>query len=89
MGHTNFGAHDLTVVDTAWMARAACRNSPVDMFPTDTAGFTRARKVCERCPVTRACLAYALDNRIDHGTWGGTSERERRQILRQRREGAA
>jgi hypothetical protein len=31
---------------------------------------------------------YALVNRIDHGVWGGTSERERRRILRQRRQTA-
>jgi WhiB family redox-sensing transcriptional regulator len=29
-------------------------------------------------------LEYALDNRIDHGVWGGTSERERRRILKAR-----
>ena len=33
------------------------------------------------------CLEYALANRIDHGVWGGTSERERRRILRRRRSG--
>ena len=31
------------------------------------------------------CLEYALVNRIDHGVWGGTSERERRRILKRRR----
>jgi len=30
------------------------------------------------------CLAEALDNRIEWGVWGGTSERERRAILRRR-----
>ena len=34
------------------------------------------------------CLEYALVNRIDHGVWGGTSERERRRILKRRRQGA-
>ncbi|MGH9067609.1 MAG: WhiB family transcriptional regulator, partial [Acidimicrobiales bacterium] len=28
---------------------------------------------------------YALYNRIDHGVWGGASERERRRIARRRR----
>ena len=30
------------------------------------------------------CLAEALDNRIEWGVWGGMTERERRQLLRQR-----
>jgi WhiB family redox-sensing transcriptional regulator len=33
-----------------------------------------------------ACLAEALDNRIEWGVWGGATERERRQILRRRPE---
>ena len=36
-------------------------------------------------PRQQPCLEYALDNRIDHGVWGGTSERERRRILKRRR----
>jgi WhiB family redox-sensing transcriptional regulator len=35
--------------------------------------------------VTDECLEYALQYRIDHGVWGGASERERRRILRRRR----
>ena len=36
------------------------------------------------CPVRFDCLAEALDNRIEWGVWGGMTERERRQLLRQR-----
>jgi len=39
--------------------------------------------------VSDACLQYALDERVDHGVWGGTSERERRRMLRRRRVGHA
>lgn len=41
-----------------------------------------AKKICSGCPVQPACLAYALDAKVGHGVWGGTSERERRRILR-------
>jgi WhiB family redox-sensing transcriptional regulator len=44
-----------------------------------------AQRICADCPVSEACLEYALVNRIDHGVWGGRSERERRRILRRRR----
>ena len=44
-----------------------------------------ARRICAECPVKAPCLEYALQNRIDHGVWGGASERERRRIARRRR----
>jgi WhiB family transcriptional regulator, redox-sensing transcriptional regulator len=58
-------------------------------FPSDGVGVDVARRICIDCPVKGICLEYALRNRIDHGVWGGTSERERRRILRQRRLTAA
>ena len=48
----------------------------------------RARKICRDCPVKGTCLEYALEQRIDHGVWGGCSERERRRILKRRRDEA-
>ncbi len=72
--------------NTDWMARGKCRDvPPAVFFPSDGLGVQAAQKVCEGCPVTQACLDYALVNRIDHGVWGGCSERERRRILRRRR----
>jgi WhiB family redox-sensing transcriptional regulator len=72
--------------DASFMLRALCRGmNPAVFFPTDGAGFEAARRVCLECPVRTECLEYALANRIDQGAWGGTSERERRRILRRRR----
>ena len=77
-------------MDTAWMRNGNCRDeSPSLFFPSDGSGVEVARRLCETCPVKEPCLEYALRNRIDHGVWGGTSERERRRILRQRRAEAA
>ena len=71
---------------TEWMARGKCREtSPSTFFPSDGVGVDMARQICASCPVKAPCLEYALRNRIDHGVWGGTSERERRRIARQRR----
>ena len=73
-------------MDTEWMTRGNCNEvAPSTFFPSDGVGVDVARKICENCPVKSPCLEYALLNRIDHGVWGGTSERERRRILRQRR----
>jgi WhiB family transcriptional regulator, redox-sensing transcriptional regulator len=69
-----------------WMADGLCRNyPPAAFFPSDGVGVDRARKICAGCAVAVTCLEYALENRIDHGVWGGTSERERRRILKRRR----
>lgn len=68
-----------------WMDDAACKGiNPSVFFPSDGAGVEVAAQICEGCPQKHACLEFALDHRIDHGVWGGTSERQRRRILRER-----
>ena len=70
---------------TSWMAEGNCRNyPPATFFPSDGVGVDRARAICKGCPVVETCLAYSLAERIDHGVWGGCSERERRSILKRR-----
>jgi WhiB family transcriptional regulator, redox-sensing transcriptional regulator len=69
-----------------WMLRARCRDlPPAVFFPSDGAGVDVARRYCAECPVKVQCLEYALEHRIDHGVWGGASERERHRIARNRR----
>ena len=66
-------------MDTEWMARGSCADeSPSLFFPSDGVGVEVARRICATCPVTDECLEHALVNRIDHGVWGGASERQRR-----------
>jgi WhiB family redox-sensing transcriptional regulator len=69
-----------------WLDRAKCRDmDPAIFFPSDGIGVQAAQRICVDCPVRSTCLEYALAERVDHGVWGGTSERERRRILRHRR----
>ena len=66
-----------------WATLAKCRGMGDALFP-EAVDQKRARGVCMGCPVRFACLAEALDNRIEWGVWGGMTERERRRLLRQR-----
>jgi WhiB family redox-sensing transcriptional regulator len=59
---------------------------PTQFFPSDGLGVEAAQRICAACPAKAPCLEYALTNRIEHGVWGGASERERRRILRRRRQ---
>jgi WhiB family redox-sensing transcriptional regulator len=80
-----FPPHDPDSV-TAWMADGNCRMyPPATFFPSDGAGVDKARRICATCAVTDQCLEFALEHRIEHGVWGGCSERERRRILKRRR----
>jgi WhiB family transcriptional regulator, redox-sensing transcriptional regulator len=69
-----------------WMAQGNCRLVPAEtMFPSTGTGVTIAQAICAACAVRQTCLEYALLHRIDHGVWGGTSERERKRIAAARR----
>ena len=71
--------------DRAWMDRAACRGCrTINFFPLESEPSAPAVEVCQRCEVSADCLAYALNNRIVEGIWGGTTEGERRRMLRMR-----
>ncbi|MDH3753833.1 MAG: WhiB family transcriptional regulator [Acidimicrobiia bacterium] len=72
-------------MNTKWMARGNCSVQPPEtFFPSDGVGVLKAQHICSSCPVQERCLEYALRNRIEHGVWGGHSERSRRRILRER-----
>ncbi|MEV6234923.1 WhiB family transcriptional regulator [Saccharopolyspora shandongensis] len=43
-----------------------------------------AKAICGRCPIAAACRENAIRSG-EHGIWGGTTESERRQILRRRK----
>ena len=73
-------------MDTEWMGQGKCKDmDPAFFFPSDGVGVRLAQNVCADCPVKAPCLEYALAYRVDDGVWGGTSERQRKRILRRQR----
>ena len=72
-----------TTIQQTWAVSAKCIGMGDALFPEGT-DVKRVRQFCSNCPVQIDCLAEALDNRIEWGVWGGMTERERRQLLRQR-----
>jgi WhiB family redox-sensing transcriptional regulator len=67
-----------------WAVNASCRTSDPDALFVQGAAQNQAKVICRSCPVRVACLADALDNRVEFGVWGGMTERERRALLRRR-----
>lgn len=69
--------------DLDWRQHAACVGTRDTMFPAGAAQHA-VKAVCVHCPVRTECLAEALDTRTAVGVWGGTTERERRALLKRR-----
>jgi len=71
-----------------WYLRGACRGLNSASFypdPVEESAIEHALSVCQRCDVRPECLDHALSRREPTGIWGGTTERDRRRILRRRR----
>lgn len=74
-------------VDRSWDEHARCEGMDQSIFFPDRGESTaEARAICGDCPVEELCREYALLTGQSRGVWGGTSGRDRRIILRQRRE---
>lgn len=82
----------------AWRDRAACADpataerlgiTPTELldlfFPGRGESNDLAVAICRTCPVRTDCLEYALANHIEHGVWGGFSERARVRMRTARR----
>jgi WhiB family redox-sensing transcriptional regulator len=69
-----------------WRDQAACRCCDAELFfPAGSTGVVldqiqAAKSVCQRCPVQRPCLEFALATKQDAGIWGGTDEEERHRM---------
>ena len=63
---------------TSWMASGICgQTDPEEFFPDQGESCEAAKRVCQGCPVEARCLAYALENEIPYGVWGGATAAER------------
>ena len=66
-----------------WAVFSACRNTDPRIFFGATREDEKAAiLVCATCTVRKECLAFALESRERFGVWGGSTERERRKMLR-------
>ncbi|MFD6824855.1 WhiB family transcriptional regulator [Streptomyces sp. NPDC060085] len=70
--------------DDHWEESAACRIASIDpeLFFERTSGVqgrwaTKAKAICNTCPVVHACLEAALVHEERFGVWGGLTPWER------------
>jgi WhiB family redox-sensing transcriptional regulator len=70
-----------------WRDYAACRGTDPELFfPLSESGSSQlqiwqATQVCNACSVQWTCLAWALQNGVTYGIWGGSTESVRRELL--------
>lgn len=73
-----------------WRFRGLCRDEDPELFfPAGKSGtaptiaqITKAKGVCQRCPVMEECFLWSLDESIEYGVWGGVDEDQRRAMLK-------
>jgi len=66
-----------------WVVLAACRDAdPAVFFPGPDGDAAEALKYCSACLVRVHCLDYALEARERYGVWGGTTEKQRKRLMR-------
>jgi len=71
-----------------WRTQAICSNKTVSEIKQQDGTFflgrggkaTKARELCDGCPVKRNCLAFALYYGEEEGIWGGLTPDERRDM---------
>lgn len=72
----------------SWIEQGACHDVTPDVrqmfFSSNPTYLKQAKAICATCPVREQCLEYALESNSRY-LWGGTSERQRRVMRRERR----
>lgn len=74
------------LVDHEWRNRAACRDTPVDVFFAFGPPRSEVRELCAGCPVLHDCREWALNEPQQAGFVGGTEQWEREEWRRERRD---
>lgn len=73
----------LDLEERPWASYGSCRGADPNLFFSAEANEVAAAvTICRGCPVSAECLEWALETRVRYGIWGGTTERERRRMLR-------
>jgi WhiB family transcriptional regulator, redox-sensing transcriptional regulator len=75
-----------------WQMQGSCRGMDSAFFfhpegergPARANREIRAKQVCRSCPVLEECRRHALTAHEPYGVWGGLSESERDDIIRDR-----
>jgi WhiB family redox-sensing transcriptional regulator len=66
------------------MDHARCVEVDPELFFPEVDSVWRAqaaKNICDKCPVKKECLDYALSNRFRDGIWGGLSPTQRNRLL--------
>lgn len=69
-----------------WYVQAKCASTTSEhsdqMYASDDRAAKQNRIFCLDCPERLPCLEYALVTREQYGIWGGTTEVQRKNLLR-------
>lgn len=67
----------------------SCKSlDPELFFPedyNDRLSVNTAKAICQTCPLTTACLGYAMSDSSLDGVWGGTTPQDRKNLRRRKR----
>jgi WhiB family redox-sensing transcriptional regulator len=79
------------ILDITWMEDAGCREAEPEQFYYENEQFQRklVEQYCKLCLVKNQCLEYALAHEDRFGVWGGTTARQRKEILNKKPLGTA
>lgn len=67
-----------------------CTEVDVEFFFPEKNGWPQLkqiRAICEACWIQEECLEYAIEHEV-RGFWGGTTDPERKRIIKERRRAA-